>query len=67
MPARDFQRHFNQHIRLCKRARYWAEKSIEYMKAGQYAKAKDASKRCETWLARAMEIERKYRLRNPHA
>lgn len=65
MPVKDFQRHMRQHIRLVGRAKLWAEKAVKYTEAGDGKRARDASKRCSEWLARAMEIERRYALRWP--
>ncbi len=66
MPTKDFQRHMHQHIRLVKRAKHWAQKSIDYAEAGDGKRSREATKKCGEWLERAMEIERKYKLRNPH-
>lgn len=66
MPTKDFQRHMHQHIRVCKRAKYWAGKAVEYAEARDGRRARDATKRCSEWLAKAREIEKRYELRNPH-
>lgn len=65
MPTPDFQRHMHQHIRVCKRAKYWAEKAVTYAEAGDGKRSRDATKRCSEWLEKAMEIERRYKLRWP--
>lgn len=66
MPIKDFQRHLHQHLRCCNRAKAWAEKAIEHAKAGNGKRAQQAQNNCSEWLKKAMEIERKYKLRNPH-
>lgn len=63
MPVKDFQRHMNQHVRLCKRAKYWAERAVKYAEAGDGKRASYATDRCRVWLAEAREIEQRYKLR----
>jgi len=62
----DILKHFADHIRYSEKARKWAEKSVAYLDAGKYDKAREASEKCKEWLAKAMEIEKKYQRKSPH-
>ena len=66
MDKKDFQREMKRHIGLCEQAKKWAERSVDYTKEGKYKKAQEASAKCMDYLAKAMEIERVYKLRDPH-
>jgi hypothetical protein len=66
VPTKDFQRHMAEHIALCEKAKEWARKAIERTERGDYQGAKNATAECTACLHAAMEIEKRYKLRNPH-
>lgn len=66
MPTKDFQRQMAEHVRLCARAKEHAQRSVDHTEAGRIAEAKREMDRAQSYLKKAMAIERKFKLRNPH-
>lgn len=66
MPSKDFQRDFAEHQRLLARAKEHARRIIEYTEAERLPEARIETDRAATCLKKAMAIEKKFKVRNPH-